>query len=237
MFRGFSRRLLEKVPYATLFKHNYVLHRVFEAPSGKVALTEEFPGRATAKFTYGELQRDVVAMADLLVRRKEAVAQARGGASLEWVQPSRPANVRSVFAQGERTASCDVMKDTGFYTTSVLGGPGYTYVVSLLASWTLNQLTTPMSVMQRYNDELMYVLEHSGCSSVVGETQLLKEKFPAEYDELYVKSSSDADRIPSKLDAQYNVKAPSMVSCNTFKVKTVFDATSLIQEFAARREM
>ncbi|KPA85401.1 putative long-chain-fatty-acid-coA ligase proteinputative [Leptomonas pyrrhocoris] len=226
-----------KVPFSSLFEHNYVLRRVFEAPPGKVALAEEFAGRATAQFTYGELQRDVVAMADVLVRRREAVAQARGGASLEWVQPSRPAHVRSVFAQGERTPSCDVMKDVGFYTTSVLGGPGYTYVVSLLASWSLNQLATPMSVSQRYNDELMYVLEHSGSSSVVGETHLLKEKLPAAYEKLYVRGEADVDIIASKLPSYDDEGKTSRVMSNTYLVDTVFDATKLLQEFRARREM
>ncbi|KAK7200952.1 long-chain-fatty-acid-CoA ligase [Novymonas esmeraldas] len=217
MFRAFSSPLRAKVPYATLFEHNMVLQRVFRAPGHKVALTEEFAGRPAAQFTYGQLQRDVVAMADAMVRRKEAVAQARGAAPLSWLQPSRPAHVRSVFAQGERTPSCDHVQDTGLYTMSLLCGPGYTYVVSLLAGWSLNQLTTPMSVSQRYNDELMYVLEHSGSRSVVGETALLRDKFPAEYAELYVRSVADVNTV-----------APASSDRATYQVDTVVDSQSLL---------
>ncbi|KAI5685759.1 AMPbinding enzyme [Leishmania braziliensis] len=238
MLRAFSLPLLNKVPYATLFKYNHVLHSVFKAPSSKVALTLELPGMPNAQFTYGQLQRDVVAMADVMVRRKEAVAQARGETPLSWLQPCRPGHVRSVFAQGEWTPSCDYMKDTGFYTMSMLCGPGYTYVVSLLAGWSLNQLMTPMSVSQQCNNELMYVQEHSGCRSVVGETQLLKEKFPAEYKDLYVCAEEDIGKVPwsvSKKEAATH-SAATMAS-NTFLVDTVYDATLLLREIAAKRDM
>ncbi|GET90036.1 long-chain-fatty-acid-coA ligase protein,putative [Leishmania tarentolae] len=235
MFRTVTSPTLAKVPYATLFEYNYVLKKVFQAQPSKVALTLELPGVPEVQFTYGQLQRDVVAMADAMVRRNEAVAQARGEASLSWLQPSKPAHVRSVFAQGKRTPSCDYMKDTGFYTTSVLCGPGYTYVVSLLAIWSLNQLATPMSVSQQYKQELMYVLEHSGSRSIVGETKLLKEKLPAEYEELHVRSEADIDKIPKSVMGGPKLHNNSTVNLNTFLVESVYDATLLVREIAEKR--
>ncbi|CAG9577222.1 putative long-chain-fatty-acid-CoA ligase [Leishmania major strain Friedlin] len=237
MLRAFASPILAKVPYATLFEYNHVLQKVFEAQPSKVALRCELPGMPEVQFTYGQLQRDVVALADAVVRRKEAVAQARGETSLGWLQPSKPAHVRSVFAQGERTPSCDYMKDTGFYTTSLLCGPGYTYAVSLLASWSLNQLVTPMPISQRYKDELMYVLEHSGSRSIVGNTKLLKEKLPAEYEELYVRAEADVDKIPRSASREPKQRNDSDVTSNTFFVDTVYDATLLVRDITAARDI
>ncbi|KAG5500441.1 hypothetical protein JKF63_03534 [Porcisia hertigi] len=236
MFCAFSP-LLARVAYASLFEHNHVLKRVFTSHPSKVALTLEVPGMPEAQFTYGQLQRDVLAVADAMARRREAVALSRGEASLSWLQPRKPAHVRSVFAQGDRVPSCDYMRDTGFYTTSLLCGPGYRYVVSLLASWSLNQLTTPMSVSQRYNDELSYVLEHSGSHTVIGETHLLKEKLPAAYEELHVRGEAGVDRVSRSLSKKEKPQESSKVRCNTFLVDTVLDVTSLIQESTAKREM
>ncbi|KAG5498272.1 hypothetical protein JIQ42_03077 [Leishmania sp. Namibia] len=237
MLRAFPSPLLAKVPYATLFEYNYVLNNVFQAPPSKVALTLDLPGKPEAKFTYGQLQRDVVAMADAMVRRKEAMALARGEPPLSWLQPSKPAHVRSVFAQGERTPSCDYMKDTGFYTISLLCSPGYMYVVSLLAGWSLNQLTTPMSVSHRYKDELMYVLEHSGSRGIVGETQLLKEKLPKYYEKLYVRAEADIEKMPWSVSKEAAPGSTTSVASNTFLVDTIYDATFLLGEIAANRDL
>lgn len=224
MFRAAHSPLLAKVLYATLFGYNAVLQRVFEAPAGKVALSVEVPGSPKVDFTYGRLQEDVIAMADVLVARREAVARARGDAELSWAQASKPPHVRSVFAQGERTPSCDYMKDTGHYTAALMCGPGYPFVVSLLATWATNQLSTPMSVSQHYNDELMYVLEHSGCRSIIGETELLKTKFPSDYESLYVRAGKDVGRVSEAARKAATVEAHR----STFLVDSVVDAQSLI---------
>ncbi|KAG5474355.1 hypothetical protein LSCM1_03135 [Leishmania martiniquensis] len=237
MLRALSFPLLAKVPYATLFGYNGSLKSVFEAPAAKVALTLEVPGKPEETFTYGQLQRDVVAMADAMVRRKEAVMQARGETSLSWLQPSKPAHVRSVFAQGERTPSCDYMKDTGLYTMSLLCSPGYLYVVSMLAGWSLNQLTIPMCASHRYKDELMYVLEHSGSRSVVGETHLLKEKLPADYEKLYARSAADMEKTPQSVSEEAKPDSTSPLASKTFFVDTVYDATLLLADITANREV
>ncbi|EPY20508.1 long-chain-fatty-acid-coA ligase protein [Strigomonas culicis] len=228
MFRC-VRSLCARVPYATLFAHNMVLQRVFEAPADKVALRVELPGAPAADFTYGRLQRDVVALADTLAARRGALAAAAGGAPLDWLQAPRAPGVRSVFAQGERTPSCDVLQDTGFYTNAVMCGPGYAYAVALLGSWAVNQLATPMSVAQRYNDELMYVLEHSGARSIIGETKLLQEKFPAEYEPLYVRSAKDVTCV--RKDSRSS-GAFCAVTQSTFLVDSVYDWDSLMEERA-----
>jgi acyl-CoA synthetase (AMP-forming)/AMP-acid ligase II len=81
------------------------------------------------------------------------------------------------------------------------------------------------------------VLEHSGSSSIVGETELLKEKFPAAYDDLYVRNAADISNIPEKVKMAGKLKACSTVSSHTYAVDTVYDATALIREIAAQREI
>lgn len=222
MFHTFSSPLLAKVHYAALFGYNRVLQRVFEAPTGKVALRVEMPGAVPQDYTYGRLQRDVVQMADRLVSRREAVCAARGERSLAWVQASKPPEVRSLFAQGERTPSCDYMQDTGYYTASLMAGPGYTYVVSLLTCWALNIMATPMSVSQRYNDELMYVLKHSGSRMILGETALVKRVLPSEFGHFYVGQGREESAM-GRLDGGIN-------SERTCALDSVVDVESLIDE-------
>ncbi|EPY32045.1 long-chain-fatty-acid-CoA ligase [Angomonas deanei] len=221
MFRSFSP-LLAKVPYATLFEHNHVLQTVFRSPADKVALRVEMPGRPEANYTYGQLQRDVVELANTLAARNEAVAATKGEKPLSWVQPPRAKDVRSCYGQGEGTPSCSVLKDTGAYGMSVMCGPGYAFPIALLAGWSLNQLVTPMSVSQHYDDELMYVLEHSGSRSILGETALLKDKFPADYDALYSNKPA-RDVLAAKKD-------------KTFQVHTVLDMSHFFFESRLKQE-
>lgn len=117
--------------------------------------------------------------------------------TLSWLQPAKPNNVHSIFAQGDRVPSCDVLQDTGYYNTAVMCGPEYTFLVCMLASWAVNQLVTPLSVSQVYNDELMYVLDHSGCRTILGETELLHSKFPSLYDPFRVNRVKEVIQVSS----------------------------------------
>eukprot|EP00796_Vickermania_ingenoplastis_P008299 gene8300-5816_t len=218
----FNLPLLKRISYASLFQHNYVLQKVFETPAQRTALTVETPSLPTKTYTYGQLQQDVVALADTVVRRKQGL---HGGNLDGWVQAPRDPTVRSVFSNeaGECKPSCDVLKDDGAYVTTILAGPGYNFVVALLASWSLNQLATPMSISQQYEGELTYVLEHSGARIILGDTQQLSAKIPDAYRPLTVRTLGElSNSIPEK-------------SAKTFKVDTVLDVEALLASSSLQR--
>ncbi|RNF18133.1 putative long-chain-fatty-acid-CoA ligase [Trypanosoma conorhini] len=225
MFRA-ARRRLDKVPFATLFGYNSILQSVFAAPVKQEAIVVELPGERTERYTYGQLQKDVLSMSNVITERREAMTAAHGKPSMSWLQHPRPANVRSVFADGDGgVLSCDFMKDDGQYNMAIIGDTGYTFVVSLLAAWSLNQMAVPLSVFQNYATELSYILEHSRSRAVMGNTALLKEKFPRQYDALLVRSFSSLHNP---------MTAPS--SPSTYDVETLFDAQKLLKKIQEKRE-
>lgn len=238
---------LEKVPFSTLFRHNYVLEKVFSAPASRIALSSEV-SVVKKNYTYGQLQRDVIKLADAIVSRKNFVHYCNASgektktASLlpslkngdrssllmtealnTWMQPPRSAHIRSVFSEGEGfTPSCDALSDTGSYVTAILAPSGYPFVVSLLASWAVNCLVTVMSTSQNYKGELTYVLEHSGARMLLGEASQLKAKFSSEYDSLLIRSPSDITNV-AKMKSE---KAGS----ETYQVHSVIEVSSSLLE-------
>lgn len=206
------RFVFEKVFFSTLFQHNYVLEKVFSAPAQKVAIVTEPPVSASIRsYTYGQLQRDVISLSNLIVERKVTVH--RGSAEdakqgkqsdnatvdellRKWCQPRREADVQSIFSHLSGRPSCDVLHDTGTYVSAILGGSGYEFVVSILACWTLNLMAVPMSISQTYPKELTYILEHSGATTIMGEAHAVEEKFPACYDSIRVRSMKEVHRRP-----------------------------------------
>lgn len=226
MFR-FNVYRLEKLSYATLFQHNYVLQKVFSAPAQRVALVVEMPSLPAKTYTYGQLQEDVIALSDALVSRKMMLSNKLGDKKehqacpfSRWSQPPRDPKVKSVYAQGsDFTPSCDVLKDTGSYVTALLASPGYEFVVALLASWAINLLVTPMSVSQTYKEELTYVLEHSGARMVLGDTAQLRAKFPFNvYDPVWI---SDAEGWTAKW-------AATSAASGMFSVDSVVELNSAV---------
>ncbi|KAF5217379.1 hypothetical protein ECC02_009756 [Trypanosoma cruzi] len=228
MFRSL-RCQLDKVPFATLFGYNSILQSVFSAPVKKEAIVVEIPGRKTERYTYGQLQKDVLSMSNVITQRREALMVAYGEPSLSWVQRPRPSNVRSVFSdvKGE-VLSCDFMKDDGRYNIAIIGDTGYTFVVSLLAAWSLNQMAVPISASQNYATELSYILGHSRCRAVMSDTAMMKEKFPREYDPCIVRSFSSL-RNP--------VANFPWFSRSTYDVETLFDAQTLLAEIQEKRDV
>lgn len=236
----FTYKALERIPFSSLFGHNYVLERVFSASPSRVALSVE-TSNMKKNYTYGQLQRDVIKLADAIVKRKNAVylaehaglrknVSASSSASLPltealstWMQPPRDPRVRSVFAQGENIAlSCDALADTGSYVTAILASPGYEFVVSLLASWSLNLLVTVMSISQHYEGELTYILEHSGAVMVLGDAVQLKAKFPPGYNSILIRSPADMVRQTKKKGSE--------VGCETYQVNTVIEVSRSLLE-------
>ncbi|KAH9586101.1 AMP-dependent synthetase/ligase [Trypanosoma melophagium] len=223
MFR-FNKRLLDKVPFATLFGYNSILQNVFSAPVQKEAIVVELPGKKVERYTYGRLQKDVLSMANVITQRRETLMEAREMPSLSWLQTPRPENVHSVFADTDNgISSFEFRRDDGRYNVAILGETGYSFVVSLLAAWSLNQMAVPLSVAQKYTTELSYILEHSKSRTVMGDMALLKEKFPTEYDMLMVRS------LTSLRDLQTS-------SSNTYNVETMFDVKTILGQIQQRRE-
>lgn len=238
---------LEKVPFSTLFRHNYVLEKVFSAPASRIALSAEVSA-VKKNYTYGQLQRDVIKLADAIVSRKnfvhcckaagEKTKTASSLSSLKngdrsslmmtealnsWMQPPRSAHIRSVFSEGEGfTPSCDALSDSGSYVTAILAPSGYPFVVSLLASWAVNCLVTVMSTSQNYKGELTYVLEHSGARMVLGEASQLKAKFPTEYDSLLIRNPSDITNVAKM--------KPEKAGPETYEVHSVIEVSSSLLE-------
>lgn len=210
------RSLLKKVSYASLFRYNYTLTKVFEAPAQRVALVEELPDHPRRSYTYGQLQRHVIAVADVLVERQQAL---HGSDSfLTWTQIPRDPKVRSIFSNECTTPSCDVLEDNGSYVATILTRPGYEFVVSLLALWAVSLLASPMSLSQHYKGELTYVLEHSGARTVIADAEELEEKFPPFYKPLIVRSAEECKK--AKLQ---DVKG-------TFSVQSVMEIDTLLKE-------
>ncbi|KAH8609667.1 AMP binding enzyme AMP binding enzyme C terminal domain [Trypanosoma vivax] len=227
-----SRRQLDKVPLASLFSYNTVLHSVFAAPSRKPALVVELPGLQPRCYTYGRLQKDILSIADLIAKRREAVARALGQSPLEWLQKPRSDTVRSVFnnkvggGAGDGFFSCDVLADDGAHNIAIIGESGYSFVVSLLAAWSLNQMAVPMSVSQKYASELSYILEHSRSRTVLGDRKALSENFPDDYNAITLRDVEKAKCPPAR-----NLSSSSA----TYSVQTVFDVQTLIDSIDEAR--
>ncbi|RNE99860.1 putative long-chain-fatty-acid-CoA ligase [Trypanosoma rangeli] len=232
MFR-ISRWRLDKVPFATLFGYNSILQSVFSAPVKEEAIVVELPGGRTERYTYGQLQKDVLSMSNVITERREAMTVARGKPSLSWLQQPRPSNVRSVFADGDGgVLSCDFMKDDGQHNVAIIGTTGYTFVVSLLAAWSLNQMAVPIPASQNCTAELLYILEHSKSRAVMGDTVPLKENLPRQYDALLVRSFSSLHNPMAAAFSTTSSSAPS-----TYDVETLFDVQKLLEKIQEKREI
>lgn len=188
MFRSL-RALRKPVPYAILFSHNETLMNVFNTPSNKIAIVEETPGVPSRLFTYGELQRDIVSLADSLS------VQLSGGEvprTLKWLQTPRSPHIKSLFESDEKFIeahalnrySCDAIEDDGRYNVAILCPPSYEFVVALLAVWALNAMAVPMCHQHKFEGEMTHVLEHSGARAILGDGALMKHKLPGEFLEL-----------------------------------------------------
>ncbi|CCD16562.1 unnamed protein product, partial [Trypanosoma congolense IL3000] len=227
MFR-FTRQRLEKASFAALFSYSSVLQNVFSAPAGKEALVVEIPGFEPKRYSYGRLRKDVLAVSGVIARRQELIEKECGRTSYNWLQQPRPDDVRSVFSNeaGSGLLSCDVLKDDGSHNMAIMASADYTFVVSLLAVWSLNQMGVPMSVSHKYDEELSYVIGHSRSRAVLGDTRLLEEKLPQCYREVLVRGL-DSQRWPT----------PGAMTQPAYDVATVFDVRWILDCIKGQREM
>ncbi|SCU69695.1 long-chain-fatty-acid-CoA ligase, putative [Trypanosoma equiperdum] len=225
MFSLVGRRL-DKIPFSTLFSYNTVLESVFSAPARKDALVVEVAGAEPMCYSFGRLRKDVLAVANVIVQRRELLAKIQRMPSLCWLQPPRPDNVRSVYSNEKGgVLSCDFLKDDGTYNLAITGNAGYAFVVSLLAAWSLNQMAVPMSASQKYAGELSYILGHSKSRAVLGDTWAFEDKFPADYKNLLVREL-ECGGWPTCRSA----------TSSTHHVETMFDLDSLLDSVEAQRE-
>ncbi|ESL08326.1 long-chain-fatty-acid-CoA ligase protein [Trypanosoma rangeli SC58] len=237
------RRRLDKVPFATLFGYNSILQSVFSAPVKEEAIVVELPGGRTERYTYGQLQKDVLSMSNVITERREAVTVARGKPSLSWLQQPRPSNVRSIFADGDGgVLSCDFMKDDGQHNVAIIGTTGYTFVVSLLAAWSLNQMAVPIPASQNCTAELSYILEHSRSRAVMGDTVPLKANLPRQYDALLVRSFSSlhnpmAAATTTTTTTTTTTSSSSSSTPSTYDVETLFDVQKLLEKIKEKCEI
>lgn len=183
----------------------------------------ERPGQPPQTFTYGQLQRDVVAFADALVK---------SGACSDMQSPRSP-NVKSIFSVDEVWAangglySCDALQDDGRYNAAMLFHPGYEYVVSMLGLWSLDMMAVPLCPQHNFESEMAHMIGHSASRLLLTDTVFLSHKLPPAF-------ASLATRVNCREGARQT--AASSTSEALFSVRSVIDVTALVDDIRRRRE-
>ncbi|CUE70897.1 long-chain-fatty-acid-CoA ligase, putative [Bodo saltans] len=220
---------LRIVPFSELFEYCNVLTSVFSSPGERPCISVEVPGQPNQRFTYGDLQRDIVALANTISTQLDTAANGGDGDRRRslGLQLPRSRQLKGVFhgdkdwvnaAEG-RHFSHDVLVDDGTYNAAILCSPSYEYVVSMLAVWSLGLMAVPIAPSHHYEGEITHVLEHSASRLMIVERSILQTKLPPAYQTLLGAESNKKSDI-----AASTTTVPSTDA--TFCVNNVLDISN-----------